>query len=140
MRYIRLGRTDLIVSRVALGTWAFGGEWGRFDEVEAIGAVHYALDSGINFFDTAQAHGFGAAERFLASALWPRVPRELVILATKGGLREEGSHVVRDSGPGWLRSGAEQSLRNLETDYIDLYEVNSARPEHPGRGDGGRPG
>ena len=124
MRYVRLGKTDLTVSRIALGTWAFGGEWGPFDRGEAKGAVHCALELGINFFDTAQAYGFGVSEKVLAEALWPRVCRDQVTVATKGGLRMEGAKTLRDASAGWLRRGVESSLRNLRTDYIDLYQVH----------------
>jgi len=124
MRYVRLGKTDLDVSAIAFGTWAFGGEWGSFDEDEAKGAIHHALDLGVTFFDTAQAYGFGVSERVLADALWERVRRDDVIVATKGGLRSEGHTVLRDAGAPWLREGVESSLRNLGTDHIDLYQIH----------------
>jgi aryl-alcohol dehydrogenase-like predicted oxidoreductase len=124
MRYVRLGKTGLEVSVIALGTWAFGGDWGSFDEAEAEGAIHHALDLGITLFDTAQAYGFGASERLLAGALWKRVRREDVIVATKGGLRMQGQDLLRDASARWLREGVESSLRDLGTDYIDLYQVH----------------
>ena len=91
MRYTRLGKTKLDVSVLALGTWAFGGEWGSFDKGEAQGAINLALDQGITLFDTAQAYGFGVSERLLGESLWKRVRRDEVIVASKGGLRMEGS-------------------------------------------------
>lgn len=124
MRYVRLGKTDLDVSAIAFGTWAFGGEWGSFDEDEARGAIHHALDLGVTFFDTAQAYGFGVSERVLADALWERVRRDDVTVGTKGGLRMEGHTVLRDAGAPWLREGVESSLRNLGTDHIDLYQIH----------------
>lgn len=124
MRYVRLGKADLDVSAIAFGTWAFGGDWGSFDEDEAKGAIHHALDLGVTFFDTAQAYGFGVSERVLADALWERVGRDEVIVATKGGLRMEGHTVLRDAGARWLREGVESSLRNLGTDHIDLYQIH----------------
>ena len=124
MRYVRLGKTDLEVSAIAFGTWSFGGDWGAFDADEAKKTVGRALDLGITFFDTAQAYGFGASERFLADALWPRVTRDRVVVATKGGLRKEGNTLHRDASGRWLREGVEASLRNLRTDYIDLYQVH----------------
>lgn len=124
MRYVRLGKTDLDVSAIAFGTWAFGGEWGSFDEDEARGAVNHALDLGVTFFDTAQAYGFGVSERVLADALWERVRRDDVTVATKGGLRMEGHTVLRDASARWLREGVESSLRNLGTDHIDLYQIH----------------
>ena len=126
MRYTRFGRTDLNVSTICFGTWQFSGKWGSTDERESVDAMRRALDLGINFFDTAQAYGFGASEQLLARALQPEIKnrREEVVLATKGGLRPEGGGVVRDSSPGWLRQGVEDSLRFLGTDHIDLYQVH----------------
>jgi aryl-alcohol dehydrogenase-like predicted oxidoreductase len=131
MRYVRLGRTDLQVSAIAFGTWSFGGDWGAFDADEAKKTVGRALDLGITFFDTAQAYGFGASERLLADALWSRVKRDSVVVATKGGLRKEGNTLHRDASAGWLREGVEASLRNLRTDYIDLYQVHWPDPKTP---------
>ena len=70
MRYVRLGKTNLEVSAIAFGTWAFGGEWGTFDADEAKGAIHRAIDLGITLFDTAQAYGFGVSERLLLCGLY----------------------------------------------------------------------
>src|SRR5437660_9445726 len=131
MRYVRLGRTDLQVSAIAFETWSFGGDWGGFDADEASKTVGRALDLGITFFDTAQAYGFGASERLLADALWSRVARDRVVVATKGGLRKEGNTLQRDASAGWLREGVEASLRNLRTDYIDLYQVHWPDPRTP---------
>jgi aryl-alcohol dehydrogenase-like predicted oxidoreductase len=124
MRNVRLGKTGLEVSVLAFGTWSFGGDWGAFDADEAKKTIGRALDIGINFFDTAQAYGFGESERLLADALWSRVPRDRVVVATKGGLRKDGDTVHRDASARWLREGVEASLRNLRTDYIDLYQVH----------------
>jgi aryl-alcohol dehydrogenase-like predicted oxidoreductase len=131
MRYVRLGRTNLQVSAIAFGTWSFGGDWGAFDADEAKKTVGRALDLGITFFDTAQAYGFGASERLLADGLWSRVKRDSVVVATKGGLRKEGNTLHRDASAGWLREGVEASLRNLRTDYIDLYQVHWPDPKTP---------
>src|SRR3989442_8764729 len=131
MRYVRLGKTELAVSAIAFGTWAFGGDWGSFDAHESKAAIQHALDLGVTFFDTAQAYGFGVSERLLADALWERVRRDEVIVATKGGLRMEGQTLLRDASARWLRQGAESSLRNLRTDYIDLYQVHWPDPRTP---------
>ena len=131
MRYVRLGKTDLEVSAIAFGTWSFGGDWGAFDADEAKKTVARALDLGITFFDTAQGYGFGASERLLGEALWSRVPRDRVIVATKGGLRKDGDTLQRDASARWLREGVDSSLRNLRTDYIDLYQVHWPDPKTP---------
>jgi aryl-alcohol dehydrogenase-like predicted oxidoreductase len=133
VEYTQFGDTDMRVSRICFGTWAFGGEWGEQDLTANRAAIRKALELGINFFDTAQAYGFGTAERFLADALQPeiRTRREGLVLATKGGLRQAGDHLVRDSSKGWLRAGLEDSLRALGTDYVDLYLIHWPDPKTP---------
>jgi len=123
MKDITLGRSGLAVSRIAFGTWQLGGDWGRTDEDAATAAIRRAAEGGVTFFDTAQAYGFGASERMLARALRGR-PREELVIATKGGLRPSGAGVARDARPEWIRKGVEQSLRALDTTYIDLYQVH----------------
>lgn len=124
MRYVRLGQTELKVSNIAFGTWAFGGDWGEADLRDSDAAIGRALELGITLFDTAQGYGFGAAEQLLAQALRGRVRREEVVIATKGGLRLQDGNLLRDASAGWLRQGVEASLRNLDTDYIDLYQLH----------------
>ncbi|MGO8948301.1 MAG: aldo/keto reductase [Ktedonobacterales bacterium] len=133
MEYTQFGNTGMRVSRICFGTWAFGGEWGEQDLAANKAAVRRALDLGINFFDTAQAYGFGLAEQFLNQALQPeiRTKRRELILSTKGGLRQAGDQLVRDSSRSWLRQGLESSLRALGTDYIDLYLIHWPDPTTP---------
>jgi aryl-alcohol dehydrogenase-like predicted oxidoreductase len=131
MRQVRLGQTELQVSAVAFGTWAFGGDWGPVDVEASRAAIHRALDLGITLFDTAQGYGFGAAERVLGEALRQRARRDEVVIATKGGLRMELGYLLRDTSAGWLRQGVESSLRNLGTDYIDIYQVHWPDPRTP---------
>jgi len=133
MEYTQFGNTNLRVSRICFGTWAFGGEWGDQDVTANKAAIRKALDLGINFFDTAQAYGFGAAEQFLSASLQPelRTKRQELVIATKGGLKEIGDKLVRDSNRRWLRQGLESSLRALGTDYVDLYLVHWPDPQVP---------
>jgi aryl-alcohol dehydrogenase-like predicted oxidoreductase len=131
MRYVRLGKTDMQVSAVAFGTWAFGGEWGAFDEREARDSIHRAMDLGVTLFDTAQGYGFGVAERLLADGVRTHARRGDVLLATKGGLRSDGDSMVRDASAAWLRQGVESSLRNLDVDTIDLYQIHWPDPHTP---------
>ncbi len=123
MKYITLGKTDLVVSRIAFGTWQLGGDWGATDANAAADAIRLAADKGVTFFDTAQAYGFGASEELLAKGL-KGLSRNELIIATKGGLRAENGGVVRDASPTWINEGVESSLRALGTDYIDLYQVH----------------
>jgi aryl-alcohol dehydrogenase-like predicted oxidoreductase len=124
MRYIQLGRSGLNVSRVCFGTWQFGGDWGAVERDDAKAAVRAALDSGVTFFDTAQAYGFGDSEALLAEALGDDIHRDDVIVATKGGLRAAAGGVERDASPAFLREGVEHSLRHLGVEAIDLYQVH----------------
>lgn len=131
MKYTTLGRTELQVSRIALGTWQLGGDWGPTDESAAITAIRRAAEQGVTLFDTAQAYGFGASEHLLATAL-TGLDRSKLIIATKGGLRPgDSGGVLRDSSPASIRAGVESSLRALNTDYIDLYQVHWPDPAVP---------
>ncbi|QPP05073.1 aldo/keto reductase [Streptomyces bathyalis] len=131
MRTTTLGSTGLEVSRVAYGTWQLGGDWGPFDEDAATAAIRRARDLGINFFDTAQAYGFGASERLLGKALRGDLARDRdsIVIATKGGVRPDGGG--RDASAAFLREGVEQSLRALDVETIDLYQVHWPDPETP---------
>jgi aryl-alcohol dehydrogenase-like predicted oxidoreductase len=133
MRTTTLGRTGLEVSPIAFGTWQLGGDWGSFDEAAAIEAIRNARSLGINFFDTAQAYGFGVSERLLGRALSDEmvVHRDELVIATKGGLRLTDDGTVRDSSPEWLRRGVDASLQALGTDYIDLYQIHWPDPKVP---------
>ena len=136
MDYTQFGRTSLHVSKISYGTWQFGGDWGRVERSQwdtGKATVQKALELGINFFDTAQAYGFGMAERMLGEALRPYLKglREDIVIATKGGLRMEGDKLLRDASALWIRQGVEQSLRNLGVDYIDLYQIHWPDPNTP---------
>jgi hypothetical protein len=126
MKTTTLGRSGLLVSRIAFGTWQLGGEWGRFDEDTAVTAIRRARELGVNFFDTAQAYGFGASERLLGKALRDDLTRnrDQVVMATKGALRMTDSGLIRDASPEWLRQGVDASLTALGIDHIDLYQVH----------------
>jgi aryl-alcohol dehydrogenase-like predicted oxidoreductase len=131
MEQIRLGKSTLQVSRIAFGAWELGGDWGATDEASAVATIRHAADVGINFFDTAQGYGFGASEALIAKALAGR-PREEIVIATKGGLRPTpGGGVERDASPDWVRRGVDESLKALNTDYIDLYQIHWPDPKVP---------
>jgi len=133
MKMTTLGRSGLHVSRIAFGTWQLGGDWGRFDEDAAITAIRRARELGVNFFDTAQAYGFGASERLLGTALRDELTsnRDQVVIATKGALRRTDSGLVRDASPQWLRQGVDASLTALGIDHIDLYQLHWPDPKVP---------
>jgi aryl-alcohol dehydrogenase-like predicted oxidoreductase len=133
MQYTKLGERGPRVSRIAFGNWSAGGDWGSVDRAAAIAAMRTALDLGITLFDTARAYGFGAAEELLGEALRPEIQsaRESIVIATKGGLRNDGGLPVRDSSPAALRRDLEASLRSLGTDFVDLYQVHWPDPATP---------
>jgi aryl-alcohol dehydrogenase-like predicted oxidoreductase len=133
MRTVTLGQSALAVTPIAYGTWQFGGDWGEFDDDDAIAAIRRARELGVNFFDTAQAYGFGRSERLLGRALADelRSARGNLVIATKGGLRMDGPTLRRDASPAWIRHGVQQSLDALGIDYIDLYQVHWPDPSTP---------
>lgn len=111
----QLGKTDIQVSVMALGCWPFAGGqfWGEQDDNDSINTVHAALDAGINFFDTAEAYEKGTSERVLGRALVGK--RDKAIIATKVAGRLHKAGVIE---------ACEESLRSLQTDYIDLYQIH----------------
>jgi aryl-alcohol dehydrogenase-like predicted oxidoreductase len=116
---------SLAVSTVGLGCNNFGG---RLDEQATARVVHAALDAGINFFDTADIYGGGGkSEEYLGRALGSR--RADVIVATKFGMRMDDNH--RGARPEYVRAAAEDSLRRLGTDCIDLYQLHTPDPDVP---------
>ncbi len=125
MRTTTLGRSGLEVSRIAFGTWQLGGDWGSFDEDAAIAAIHHARELGVDFFDTAQAYGFGKSEAMLGKALREELKRDRdsLVIATKGGIKPRSDR-PRDSRREWLTQGIEDSLRFLDVDHIDLYQIH----------------
>lgn len=129
MKYNRLGRTELSVSAVGLGGWSFGGglDWGPSDESAALHTVCAALDAGINLIDTAPV--YGESESLIGRALKGR--REKAVLATKCGLVKNGSRTGHDLRPETIVRQLEESLRRLQTDYIDLYQIHYPDPQTP---------
>ena len=101
MQYTQLGERGPQVSRIAFGNWSAGGDCGSVDREAAMSATREALTLGVTLFDTAHAYGFGAAEKVLGEALAPEIhaARESIVIATKGGLREQDGGPVRDSNP-----------------------------------------
>jgi aryl-alcohol dehydrogenase-like predicted oxidoreductase len=129
-----LGRSGIEVSALGMGCWAIGGPfwagetpigWGEVDDEESIRAIHKALDLGVNLFDTANVYGAGHSERVLAKAFAGR--RSQVVIATKfNAVFDESTRQVlgSDTSPKGIRQACEDSLRRLDTDYIDLYQFH----------------
>jgi aryl-alcohol dehydrogenase-like predicted oxidoreductase len=132
LEYTQIQDTNLVSSRIALGTWAIGGwMWGGSDEKESIRTIHAALDQGINLIDTAPIYGYGRSEEIVGEALRQRGRRESVILATKVGLDWTNGNVERNSTRQRILHEFEGSLRRLQTDYIDIYQVHWPDPLVP---------
>jgi len=123
MEFLKLNHSDLVVSRVCMGGCPMGRHgWGEVLEQELIAAVHSALDAGVNFFDNADTYGLGASEITLGKALKGR--RDKTVIATKFGVRAGNGKTFYDNSPQWITESCENSLRRLDTDYIDLYQIH----------------
>ena len=122
MEYRPFGQTGIEVSAIGVGCWEIGGGYGSIEEQEFIAAVHTALDLGITCFDTAEAYGFGASERSLAKALGER--RKDAIVVTKFGIGYKEAPNYRDSSRERVMVSIEKSLKNLNSDYVDVYMVH----------------
>ena len=133
MKYRRLGTTEIEVSEVAFGLWTVStGWWGQMTEQEGTLLLQKAFDHGVTLFDTADTYGEGLGETILAKAFPPR--RHEIVIATKFGydwynhqVREGHRERPQDFSLEFVRHACEQSLRRLNTDYIDLYQLHNPR-------------
>lgn len=134
MDFRTLGRSGIKISPMGLGCWAIGGPfwkkgqpvgWGQVNDQDSIQAVRRALELGVTFFDTADVYGCGHSEQILGQAL--SGDRERVVIATKFGQEfdEQTREVIGyNSDPAYIRRACEASLKRLNTDYIDLYQLH----------------
>lgn len=123
METTELGTTGLQVSRLAFGGCPMGGHgWGPVSRDDFVRSINIALDSGLNFFDTADTYGLGEGERTLGEALRGR--RDQAVIATKFGVRVESGRTFHDNSPTWIRAALEGSLRRLGMDHVDLYQIH----------------
>jgi aryl-alcohol dehydrogenase-like predicted oxidoreductase len=132
MEFTPISGTEFTASRIALGTWAVGGTmWGGSEEQDSIRTIHAALDGGINLIDTAPVYGFGRSEEIVGKALAQNGRREKVILATKVGIEWRNGSLVRNTSRERILREVEDSLRRLQTSYIDIYQVHWPDPLVP---------
>ncbi len=125
MEFVTIFGADLRASRIGLGTWAIGGmEWGGTDERESIRTIHTAIDKGITLIDTAPIYGFGRSEEIVGKALAESGGRGKLLIATKAGLEWEGQDVTRNSSCARILQELDDSLRRLQTTYIDIYQIH----------------
>lgn len=136
MQYRKFGNTELIVSEIGFGAWAIGGNakvgntpigWGSADDEVSKKAVHAALDAGINFFDTADFYGLGHSEKILGEVL---KENKQAIIATKVGHRNIDEKIVLDYSKQYIFKACDESLKRLQKDVIDYYQLHSARMAH----------
>lgn len=125
MRYKPLGNTGMQVSEMALGTWGIGGAgWDQRPEESRLDTIRAAVDCGVNLIDTAPAYNAGEAERYVGRVLEEMGIRQKMFIATKCGTEFINGGYVRDCSAEAVIRECESSLRNLRTDYIDLYLIH----------------
>jgi aryl-alcohol dehydrogenase-like predicted oxidoreductase len=128
MERARIPGTSLDISRVALGTWAIGGwMWGGTDEAESIATLRAAVEHGVDLIDTAPAYGFGRSEEIVGKALAGSL-RSRVRIATKTGLEWRNGTVFRNASRARILKEVDDSLRRLQSDHIDVYQVHWPDP------------
>lgn len=136
MNYRKFGSTDLLVSEIGFGAWAIGGGamigktaigWGNSNDDESKKAIHFSLDAGINFFDTADIYGLGHSERLLGKLIGK--DKELII-ATKVGNVSRNEQFTVDYSKAYILKACEESLKRLQKDTIDYYQLHTARLAH----------
>ncbi|MCA9042179.1 MAG: aldo/keto reductase [Planctomycetaceae bacterium] len=131
MERSELGKTGIKVTPIAMGCWPIAGVTTlNVTKEEALGTLHAAFESGINFFDTAYVYGYeGESEKYISEALGE--VRDQIVLATKGGSHWEGKTHQRGGEPERLTRELEESLRRLRTEVVDLYYLHGPDPECP---------
>jgi aryl-alcohol dehydrogenase-like predicted oxidoreductase len=121
MKYRNLGRTGWKVSEVSFGAWAIGADWGTVDDKTSLAAMERAIDLGVNFIDTADVYGDGRSERLVAALKKKR--SETIYVATKAGRRLD-PHTADGYNRKNIASFVERSLKNLQTDALDLLQMH----------------
>ncbi|MGA2406111.1 MAG: aldo/keto reductase [Bacteroidales bacterium] len=137
MKYKELAKTGEKVSVVGLGCMGMSAAYGKADDTESVATLEYALDLGINFWDTADIYGNGANEELISKVLVPN--RNKIFIATKFGFRVRGGEgdafvggeTYVDASPKWMKQAVENSLKRLKTDRIDLYYAHRIDPNVP---------
>ena len=129
MIYKRVPRINEEISVIGIGCWNMGGDWDGAEEKNSIGIIHAAIDLGINFFDVAPVYGWGVSETVLGKALKEGGRREKVLIASKGGLLWNEQHQTTNNlSKKSLLCEIDESLRRLQTDYIDIYQMHWPDP------------
>ncbi len=132
MEVRQLGNTEMLITPIGLGTWAIGGEgwlkgWGPQDDADSIATIHHAIELGINWIDTAAVYGLGHSEEVVGRALKGLSKRPYIF--TKGGRKVDGDTISGLLKAGYIRQEVENSLRRLQIDTIDLYQIHWPQPD-----------
>ena len=133
MKTRKLGNSDLDLTVIGLGTWAQGGagwkfSWGPQDDTQSVAAIHKAIDSGINWIDTAAVYGLGHAEEIVGKALKGMADRPIIATKCARNWDSQGN-IVKIQTRESIKEEAENSLRRLQVDIIDLYQIHWPEPE-----------
>lgn len=132
MIYKKVARIREEISAIGIGCWNMGGDWDSSEEKKSIDIIHAAIDLGINFFDVAPVYGWGNSETILGKALKEGGRRDKVLIASKGGLLWNDRHETANnlSKESLLRE-CDASLKRLQTDHIDIYQMHWPDPNVP---------
>ncbi|MFN7333517.1 MAG: aldo/keto reductase, partial [bacterium] len=134
MQLRQLGNSDLHISPIGSGAWAMGGagwafSWSKQEDSDSISAIHAALDLGVNWIDTAAVYGLGHSEEVVSKALAAyRGPRPLVFTKCERAWDSTGQ-IIKSLAPASIRKECEESLRRLNVDTIDLYQIHWPEPD-----------
>ena len=130
MQYQEFGKTGLKVSKLCLGTWGIGGAgWDSYSDESRMDAIKAALECGINFIDTAPAYNAGKAECYVGETLNKLKKRKEVVISTKCGNKFVDGKYLRCGSKESILKQCDESLKNLKTDYIDIYLVHWPDPD-----------
>ena len=130
MQYQEFGKTGLRVSKLCLGTWGIGGAgWDSYSDEARMDAIKAALECGINFIDTAPAYNAGKAECYVGDTLNKLKKRKEVVISTKCGNKFVDGKYLRCGSKESILKQCDESLKNLKTDYIDIYLVHWPDPD-----------
>jgi aryl-alcohol dehydrogenase-like predicted oxidoreductase len=130
----RLGNSDLMITPIGIGAWAIGGDgwafsWSKQDDAQSILAIHAALDSGINWIDTAAVYGLGHSESVVAKALKQTSSNRPYVFTKCERAWDENRQIVKSLKAESIRKECEDSLRRLEVETIDLYQIHWPEPD-----------